>query len=114
MYVVVIARITKKISEVLKNEPDIYQIKLDGPRLFLYVDKEMDLNGVAKYVKQAIYKYINPVFVFSVYGLYNGKVDFFEYLSEDAKKSNLYYDSTADLSEEDMNAFFEKYPQLKK
>ena len=106
MVVAVISRAIHKIIEALDQNEEIYLIKQKGPKAFFYVKADLTNTNVVSYTKSAIRKNLENVYVYEVYGMYNGMVDLFDYFSEEKKQKEKYYNGLKkDLSDEELESW---------
>lgn len=112
MFVVIVSSWIKRIEQIVVELPGVYEVKLKGPRLFLYVDKDESYNQVANWLKKYIRHYLTGIIVFEVYGMFQGKIDMLDYLPVEMKLENKYYKSTKEITPEEEDAFFAAHPEI--
>ena len=105
---VVIASFIHLMIPVLEKVDGIYFIKRKGPKAYFYYKGKLPLVSVLNLVKKTIVKELSAVYVFDVYGMYNGMTDITPYLSIETKNSKPYYNQpNKELSHEEIVAFVE-------
>lgn len=75
------------------NIASIDVIKRNGPKVYLYVDTNLTFREVCQAFKQAIKSHGGLMYVYELYSIYNGMIDYNAYMSEDTKSSMKYYQS---------------------
>ena len=92
MIIAVISARFNRIMNILAHDENYHFIKRTGPKLFYYVDG--DTSHLISKTKKLILKELGIMSVFEVYGIYNGMIDFTDYLPEEQKKESSYYNRT--------------------
>ena len=98
MIVVLVSARYKPILQWLQNAPiesiqSIEVVKQIGPKLFLYVDTTLSYSQIIQSFKQRIYESGGVMYVCQFYCIFNGMIDYNEYLSDETKLSMPYYQS---------------------
>ena len=102
MVFVVVSPVINKVIDAFEKTEGYEFIKRKGPRGFFYIDNEQSF----RQIKGLIRNLIGPIYVFEVYGLYNGMIDLFAYLPEERKNTEKYYNGLhKDLSDDELNKF---------
>lgn len=99
MVVVLVAARYQKILEWLKQAPiqgiqSITIIKQKGPKIFLYVETSSDYHQVVQSFKKRIRDCGGIMYVYQFYGIFQGMIDYHDYLSDETKLSMPYYQSS--------------------
>lgn len=106
MVFVIVSRAMNKIASALLQLDNVYEIKRDRAHFYAYIDTDESQHMVFRMLKGHISKTIGSLYVYELYGIYNGKIDLFAYLPEEKKATNKYYLlKDKDLSDEELNQF---------
>lgn len=114
MVVVLIASRYQKLLEWMSMiEHDgiqsIQVIKQTGPKIFLYVETSLKQVYVHHLLKEEIKKHGGVMYVYELYGIFNGKIDYNAYMSEETKQSMKYYQTVRkDITEKEIEEFLKK------
>lgn len=98
MIVVLVAARYKRILQWLKQTPienieSIEIVKQVGPKLFLYVETSLSYQQLICSFKKRICDSGGVMYVYQFYSIFNGMIDYNEYLPESTKLSMPYYQS---------------------
>lgn len=98
MIVVLVAARYKRILQWLKQSPienieSIEIVKQVGPKLFLYVETSLSYQQLIRSFKKRICESGGAMYVYQFYGIFNGMIDYNEYLPASTKLSMPYYQS---------------------
>lgn len=81
-------------------------IKQSGPKVFLYVETELQQNEVHHIIKQHIKSLGGAMYVYELYGIFNGMIDYNSYMSDQTKLSTKYYQSLhKDITDNEIEEF---------
>lgn len=111
MIVVLIASRYQKLLEwICGIEHDeiksIQVIKQNGPKIFLYVETTLQQDDVHHLLKEEIKKQGGVMYVYELYGIFNGKIDYNAYMSEETKQSMKYYQTVhKDMTDQEIEDF---------
>lgn len=106
---VVIAPFIHLMIPVLEKVEGIYFIKRKGPKGYFYYKGKLPLISILNLAKKTIRTELSSIYVFDVYGMYNGMTDVTPYLSRETKNKKEYYNQPKkELSHEEIVAFLEK------
>lgn len=106
---VVIAPFIHLMIPVLEERDDMFLIKRVGPKGYFYYKGKLPLVSVLNLVKKTIRAKVSHVYIFDVFGIYNGMTDVTPYLSIETKNSKAYYNQTKkELSHEEIAEFVSK------
>ncbi len=100
----VVSPVINKVITALTVRDDVLLIKREKARAFFFYTGESDqmLGEMNRY----LFKTLGPVYVYAVYGLYNGMVDLTPYLESEVKDRHPYYNrEKKDLSDTELSAF---------
>lgn len=115
MVIVLVAARYQKILEWINEHQSqhihsIHLIKQNGPKLFLYVDTSFDYASLIHLFHQVIRLRGGASYVYQFYTLYNGMIDYNDYLSQETKDSMKYYQSNnKDLSQQELDEFMKTF-----
>lgn len=85
------------------NISTIDVMKRNGPKVYLYVDTQLPFYEVSRQLRMAIKNQGGLMYVYELYSIYNGMIDYNAYMSEDAKANMKYYQSqNKDITQEDI------------
>ena len=98
MIVVLVSARYQRILEWLSHEPieaikTIEVVKRVGPKIFLYVDTSLPYEKIIQSFRQRIISCGGIMYVYQFYRIFNGMIDYNEYLSDETKMSMPYYQS---------------------
>lgn len=111
MVVVLIGARYQRLTEWINNGKDeniksISIIKQVGPKIFFYVDTDLDLKTVTRLFKKWINEQGGVAYVYELYGIYKEKIDYQSYLSNDTKDKMKYYNTkNKDLTNQELNDY---------
>jgi len=106
---VVIAPFIHLMIPVLEKRGDMFCIKRKGPKAYFYYKGKLPLVNVLNLVKKTLRTDLPPVYVYDVYGMYNGMTDFTPYLAIETKNSKAYYNQAKkELTHEEIADFVQK------
>lgn len=106
---VVVAPFLHLMIPVLVKRDDIFFIKRKGPKGYFYYKGKLPLVSLLNLVKKIIRTELPPVYVYDVFGMYNGMTDVTPYLSVEMKNSKGYYNQKLkELTHEEIAEFVEK------
>lgn len=106
---VVVASFLHLMIPVLQKVEGIYFIKRKGPKGYFYYKGNLPLVSVINLAKRTIRKELGGVYVYDVYGMYNGMTDVTPYLSIETKNKHGYYNQPLkELTQDEIVAFIEK------
>lgn len=112
MVVVLIGARYKRLIEWINSDKyegveSISIIKRNGPKIFFYVDTKLNLKTIIKLFKNRINEQGGAAYVYELYGLYNGKVDYHSYVSNETKDTMRYYQTKIkDLTDKELDDYF--------
>ena len=107
---VVIAPFIHLMIPVLESKEGIYLIKRKGPKAYFYYKGKLPLVALLNFVKKTLRTELPPVYVYDVYGMYNGMTDYTPYLSIETKNKKDYYNTPRkELSHEEIASFVEEH-----
>ena len=98
MIVVLVSARYQRILEWLSHEPieaikTVEVVKRVGPKIFLYVDTSLPYEKIIQSFRQRIISCGGIMYVYQFYRIFNGMIDYNEYLSDETKMSMPYYQS---------------------
>lgn len=111
MVVVLIAARYNRLLEWInkrsyQNIKSIDLIKRIGPKVFLYVDTNLDLDSIINIFKNSINEQGGIAYVYALYGIFNGKIDYHSYVSDKTKMKMPYYQTkTKDITQKEIEDF---------
>lgn len=106
MIIVLVAARYQKILDWISEDCSIQLLKQKGPKLFLYVETTYDYQTLIHLFHQKIKQKGGASYVYQFYSLYNGMIDYNDYLSEETKNHMKYYQTkNKDLSQEEIDLF---------
>lgn len=109
MIIVLVAARYQRILDWICEDCSIQLIKQKGPKLFLYVETTDDYQTLIHSFHKRIKQQGGSSYVYQFYSLYNGMIDYNDYLSEETKNHMKYYQSqNKDLSEKEIQVFLKK------
>lgn len=112
MFVVLISARYQRILEWIEQCSQINSlsyVKRIGPKIFLYVDTDLTYNELVSLFKKTIHQNGGGAYVYQFYTLYNGMIDYNDYLPERRKQEMDYYQKpNKDLSQEEIRCFLKK------
>lgn len=89
-----------------ENIKSISIIKQVGPKIFFYVDTDLDLKTVTRLFKKWIVEQGGIAYVYELYGIYREKIDYQSYLSNDTKDKMKYYNTkNKDLTNQELDDY---------
>lgn len=99
MVVVLISARYKTILQWLKSVPikgiqAIKIIKQNGPKIFLYVETSFTYQQVVQCFQKRIHECGGVMYVYQFYSIFQGMIDYNDYLSDEVKLSMPYYQSS--------------------
>lgn len=112
MFVVLISARYKKILEWIEQCSQIESlscVKRIGPKVFLYVDTDLSYEELMLLFRGIINQNGGSAYVYQFYKLYNGMIDYNDYLPEHRKQEMNYYQKpNKDLSQEEIRCFLKQ------
>lgn len=112
MYIVIVSSWLRKIKPILEAFEEVTIVKEDRAKLFIYYNTDQSYAYASNRIKKYIRHYLYAIYVFEVYGMFNGKIDIIDYLPPEMKLEKEYYQSKKDLTEEEEDAFYAAHPEL--
>ncbi len=104
MVIAIVSPVKEKIIDALNTVEDYHFIKTKGPRCFYYVEGEEGNPAIIYQTKKIINQLVGKMYVYEVYGIYNGMIDLLSYLPKEKKDSNKYYNQVSkDMSEDELH-----------
>lgn len=106
--VLVSARYKTILSWLLDQESisHIGVIKQNGPKIYLYVESQLSKIDVLSLMNHVIRQKSGGMMVYSLYTIYNGKIDYNAYLSNETKNQMSYYQKEKkDISNEEIENY---------
>ena len=113
MVIVLIAARYKRLIEWINNKKyegidGIYTIKIVGPKVFLYVDTNLDFETIVNTFKSSIKAQGGLAYVYEFYTIYREKIDYNAYISAQVKDTMRYFNTKQkDLSNQELELFLE-------
>ncbi|MEG0275923.1 MAG: hypothetical protein RR630_02740 [Coprobacillus sp.] len=114
MVIVLISVRYKSLLELImhhnhQNIHSIQVIKRDGGKVFLYIDTTLSQENVIRYLHGFIQKKCYGAIVYEFYGIYNGKIDFHSYLSDESKNKIKYYQTKGkDITSQEIELYLKE------
>ncbi len=69
----------------------IHLMKRNGPKVYLYIDTQLSFYNIIKVFHQCIHKNGGMNYVYQFYSIYNGMIDYNDYLNQSTKDTMPYY-----------------------
>ena len=82
-----------KLFDVVEAIKTVEVVKRVGPKIFLYVDTSLSYEKIIQSFRQRIISCGGIMYVYQFYRIFNGMIDYNEYLSDETKMSMPYYQS---------------------
>ena len=84
----------------------IYTIKVVGPKVFLYIDTNLDFETIVDTLKNSIKAQGGLAYVYEFYTIYREKIDYNAYISAKVKDTMRYFNTKQkDLSNQELEDF---------
>lgn len=89
-----------------ENIKHIGVIKKVGPKIYLYFDTSLSQNELHHTLKKQIVHSGGLMYVYELYGVFNGMIDYNSYMSEETKQSMKYYQtSKKDIDDQEIENY---------
>ena len=111
MVIVLVATRYQKILEWIQNASyenikSIDVIKRNGAKVYLYVETTLSQGQVIKEFHRVVFEQCRGIYIYEVFGVYHGKIDFHSYLSDEAKdKMKYYHTKQKDISSSEIDKY---------
>lgn len=106
MVVVLVSARAKKLIAWLNEELGcVGIIKQVGPKYFLYIDLNLTSSQLLQRCKTIVEKHAQGGLVYQFYTVYNGKIDYNSYLSNETKDQMDYYQQKADITHDEIEKY---------